>query len=55
VHGGAGFKQHKAQIPAQRGWPRQAGEQPCCKSCCTIHSARGKENTAVREETVQGR
>lgn len=54
MHDYAGFKKHKPQIPAQCGWPWQAGGQPCRKGCYSIHLASSKEKMAVREETVQG-
>lgn len=54
LRGDAGFKKHKAQIPAQCGWPQRAGEQPCYKGYHSIHLASGKK-MAERGETVQGR
>lgn len=43
LRGDAGFQKPKAQIPAQRGWLWQAGEQRCCKGCDSTHSGSGNE------------
>lgn len=54
LHHDAGFKMHKAHIPAQYGWPWQAGEQPCCKGCYSIQLSQQQGENGSEGENHTG-